>query len=226
MCSGARGADPISHTPLQPHTGNGRRADSGRPEQALPGSPLAVDPSLATPEIALRRHAVICGYGDVGRVVGGALERRGFSYVVIDQDPRIVRQLRERGVPALPSSADNPVLLERVGLEWARVLVVAIPDALATRQIVEYARRMHPRLHIVARTHSAEEMRHLRRRGVGEAVAGEVELALEITRHTLHRFGVPAAETLAIVHGLRARTAAADDRPTGTPAEHADNVQR
>jgi CPA2 family monovalent cation:H+ antiporter-2 len=125
--------------------------------------------------------------------------------VVIDQDPRVVRQLRERGWPALLGSADNPVLLERVGLDRARVLILAIPDALVTRLAVEYARRLRPGLDIVARTHSEVEMRYLRARGVSEAVAGEVEIALEIARHTLRRFGVSAAETLGIVQGLRQR---------------------
>jgi len=50
-------------------------------------------------------------------------------------------------------------------------------------------------------------------RGVGEAVMGERELALEITRHTLRRFGVSAAETTAIVQGLRTRPVAEEDGP-------------
>jgi CPA2 family monovalent cation:H+ antiporter-2 len=211
MLAGAAGTI-ILAPPLQVIAGPAAR----RLERWLPPPPLAEDPALADPGTAPRLHAVICGYGDVGRVVGEALARRGFSFVVIDQNPRVVRRLRQQGVRALLGSADNPVLLERVGLDRARVLVVAIPDALATRQIVEYARRMHPRLDIVARTHSEDEMRFLRGRGVSEAVAGEVELALEITRHTLHRFGVSAAETLGIVQGLRQRAGAvARGEPTG-----------
>ncbi|MDQ3810966.1 MAG: cation:proton antiporter, partial [Chloroflexota bacterium] len=155
-----------------------------------------------------RRHAVICGYGDVGQLVGEALARRGFSYLAIDQDPRVVRRLRETGVPALLGSADNPVLLDRAGLDRARVLVVALPDALATRQVVDYARRGWPRLDIVVRTHSTEEMRGLRSRGVNEAVSGELELALEMARHTLRRFGVSSAETLVILQGFRSRSGA------------------
>jgi hypothetical protein len=41
--------------------------------------------------------------------------------------------------------------------------------------------------------------------GVGEAAGGNVELAVEITRHTPRRLGVSAAETLSIVQGLRQR---------------------
>jgi CPA2 family monovalent cation:H+ antiporter-2 len=161
--------------------------------------------------VTARRHAIICGYGDVGRVIGAALARRDFSFVAIDHDPRVVRSMREKGISALLGSADNPIVLDRAGLERARVLVVALPDALAARQIVEYARRGWPRLDIVARTHSEDEMRQLQTMGVNEAVSGEIELALEMARHTLRRFGVSAAETLAILQGFRSRAAEQDE---------------
>jgi len=159
-----------------------------------------------TIEAPARRHAVICGYGDVGELVGAALARRGFSFVAIDQDPRVVRRLRAEGIGALLGSADNPILLDHAALDRARVLVVAIPDAIATRQIVEYARRGWPRLDIVARAQTEEQVRDLRGRGVNEAVSAEMELALEMARHTLRRFGVSSAETLVILQGFRTRT--------------------
>jgi CPA2 family monovalent cation:H+ antiporter-2 len=85
------------------------------------------------------------------------------------------------------------------------VLVVTVPDAIAARQIVEYVHHAWPRLDIVARTHSQAQLRELRSRGVDLAVSGELELALEMARHTLHRFGVSSAETLAVLQGFRSR---------------------
>lgn len=172
-------------------------------ERLLPLPLPALNPEREeSPE---RGHAVICGYGRVGRVIGSALFRRGFPFVVIEEDPRIVRQLRAQGVPAFLGNAANPVILERVNLKRARVLVVAIPDPVAVRQIVDYARSVNPNLDIVVRTHSETERAFLQRRGVNEAVMGEQELALEMTRHTLHRFGVSGLEVQAIIRGLRER---------------------
>jgi CPA2 family monovalent cation:H+ antiporter-2 len=181
-------------------------------ERRLTARALAAEPGDV--EVPARRHAVICGYGDVGQLIGEALARRGFSFLAIDQDPRVVRRIRAEGISAVLGSADNPVLLDRAGLDRARVLVVAIPDALAARQIVEYARHGWPRLDIVARTHTEEQMRELRQRGVNEAVSAELELALEMARHTLRRFGVSAAETVVILQGFRTRGADTDD-PAG-----------
>jgi CPA2 family monovalent cation:H+ antiporter-2 len=72
---------------------------------------------------------------------------------------------------------------------------------------VDYARVTNPRLDIVVRTHSPSEASHMRQRGVAEAVVGEHELALEMTRHTLHRYGLSNLEILAITRGLRDRLA-------------------
>ena len=71
-------------------------------------------------------------------------------------------------------------------------------------QIVEYLKRLNPRLDIVVRTHRLTELRFLQDHGVGAGAMGEFELALEMTPHTLRRFGIPSTETLAIVQGPRA----------------------
>jgi len=85
------------------------------------------------------------------------------------------------------------------------VLVVAIPDPISTRQIVDYARLHYPRLDVVVRTHTDAERQFLIELGVNQVVLGEWELALEMTRHVLHRFGVSTLETEAIVQRLRGR---------------------
>ena len=97
-------------------------------------------------------------------------------------------------------------------------MIVAIPDAFAGRRIVEEVRQIRSDVDIVVRTHSLAELAALRKRGADAAVLGELELALEMTRHTLHRFGVSALETVATVNGLRARAAQAADTPGGDAA--------
>ncbi|MPZ99840.1 MAG: sodium:proton antiporter [Dehalococcoidia bacterium] len=152
-----------------------------------------------------RNHAVICGYGRVGRVIGAALARQGVPFIVIDHDRYRVRELREAGVPALLGSADNVTLLRETHLDEARLLVVAIPESLATRRIVDFALRQNPDLGIVARTHSASERDALEAQGVSEAVLGELELAIEMSRYALRRFGLDIASVEETVSEFRNR---------------------
>lgn len=176
-------------------------------EQRVPAPRRKVASSVpgVTPE--LRGHAVICGFGWVGRTVASALTRRDFPFSVIDEDQGVVRRFREQGGIALLGNAANPALLEQVNLPRARVLVIAIPDPLATRQIVDHAREINPNLEIIARTHNLAERDYLEEHGVAKGVVGQIELALELTQHTLRRFGVSVTETLAIISGLRTRIA-------------------
>jgi CPA2 family monovalent cation:H+ antiporter-2 len=161
------------------------------------------------PHEELRGHAVLCGFGRVGSVIGQALDRRGFRYIVIEQNREVVERLRERGILAVWGDASNSVLLDHLQLQRARILLIAIPDPPATQHIVEHALAVAPRLEIIARTHSETEQEHLRGH-VREALLGERELAIEMAGFALRRFGVSGAETLAIMQGLRGRSGAAE----------------
>ena len=152
-----------------------------------------------------RRIAVICGYGRVGRLVATALQRRGFGFVVVDESPQAIREARDAGMTAIRGNLENRVVLDRAPIERATVLVVAVPDPVTTRFVVDTVRRQHPRLPIVARTHSQAERAKLRELGATVVVVGEVELALEMTRFTLRQFGVSGPELAALIEGLRRR---------------------
>src|ERR671938_776769 len=161
--------------------------------------------TIPTSEPGLRRHAVICGYGRVGRVIVDAL-RPHLPLLVVEQDQRVVRALRTQAWPsvtALVGDAANPVLLERMHLAKARLLVAAIPDALAVRAVVAHARRVNPTLDIVVRTHSQTEHELLARYGVTESVLGELELAREMTRYALQHLAGDASEAPEVGSGLR-----------------------
>jgi CPA2 family monovalent cation:H+ antiporter-2 len=167
----------------------------------------------------LRQHAIICGYGRVGRLIGPALARRGFRFVVITQQRDEVDRLRSQGVTAIYGDAANPEVLGMAGIADARLVVVATSDPNETRLIVERVRALNPNVDIVARTHSDTEAAHLRALGGKvQAVHGERELAVQMARYALRRFGVSAAEAEAIAQGLRGRAViAAEESRRGLP---------
>ena len=154
----------------------------------------------------LRGHAILAGYGRVGRMLGTALERRAFKYVVITQDRQEVERARTRGIAALYGDAANVELLTRAGIADARVVIVAMSDRQAARLIVVRARALNPRVDLVVRTHNDAEAAYLRSLGGSvQAIHGERELGVQMTRYALRRFGVSAAEAEAIAQGLRTR---------------------
>jgi monovalent cation:H+ antiporter-2, CPA2 family len=158
---------------------------------------------------ALRLHAIVCGYGRVGRLLGPAFERRGFRYVVVTQQRDEVDRLRASGVTAIYGDAANPVVLEMAGIAHARLVVVATSDPHETRLIVERVRELNAAVDVVARTHSDTEAAHLRSLGGKvQAVHGERELAVQMARYAMRRFGISTTEAEAIAQGLRGRPVA------------------
>jgi CPA2 family monovalent cation:H+ antiporter-2 len=151
----------------------------------------------------MRRHAIILGYGRVGRSVARVLESRGFAWVAVDADYVVAREARVGGIPIIYGEAGTPSILDQAAVATAHALVVAIPDALATRQAVTYARARNPRVEVVARAHSEAEEEELRKLGAIRVVVAEREVGNEIVRHALRRFGVSDREVAAILETRR-----------------------
>jgi len=162
-----------------------------------------VDPEWQSQALELSRHAVICGYGAIGRRVAQVLERQRFSYLVIELDPQIISRLRARGIPCIYGDASNPEILAHAYLDKARVLVCTVPDYVAVELTARNALKINPRLDIVARVHRDSDVELLKGVGVTELVLPLFEGSLEMIRHTLHRFGVGGTEIQYILTGLR-----------------------
>jgi len=169
------------------------------PGAAAAGQPM-FEPIV---DVSMRRHTIICGYGRIGAQLADALQRRGFHFIVIDNDLPTVRSAQEKGVTAIFGDAGNPNLMTKLGVEHARTLAVAISDPLAAEVAVAVARRLNPRVDIVARARSREQMRRLRDLGADEIVQPEFEAGLELVRHVLHAHGLEQRQVAAIIQRRR-----------------------
>lgn len=162
-----------------------------------------IEPDPIGRDEKLSGHAVICGHGGIGSSLAKVLERRKFSYLAIDLNPQVISRLRSQGIPCIYGDVANPEVLSRAGLARARVLVLTIPDPFATRLAAENALRINPKLDIVARVHLDADVELLRGMGISKLIRPEFEASLEITRLTLHRFGLTTVEIQYILNGLR-----------------------
>jgi CPA2 family monovalent cation:H+ antiporter-2 len=71
----------------------------------------------------------------------------------------------------------------------ARLLVIATPQTVEVRQIVQTARALNPDIEVVVRSHNDEEAQLLQRDVTGRVFVGESELARSITEYVLQRVG-------------------------------------
>ena len=154
------------------------------------------DPTAALPMSTDRKYLegqlVLVGYGRVGKRIGEALTERGIPYVIIEQSRERVEALREEGFAAVSGNAGDPAVLIQAHIAKAAMLVIATPDTVHVRKMVETARLLNPGIEIIVRTHSEDESELLAADGFGKIFFGEEELAKGMVRHIFDRFAPKA----------------------------------
>jgi CPA2 family monovalent cation:H+ antiporter-2 len=140
--------------------------------EALPSAAPEPERARAAPEpTALSDHAVLVGYGRVGRLIAQGLKGK-LPLLVIEEDA-----VADTGIEHIRGNAARDDVLKAANIPGARFLFVAIPEAFEAGQIVQQARRANAVLPIVARAHFDAEVEHLLTFGATKVVMGEREIA-------------------------------------------------
>ena len=101
-------------------------------------------------------------------------------------EPRAGREAARRGHGGrLRATRPSPAVLIQAHIARARVLVVATPDAINVRQMIETARTLNPAIETVIRSHNEEEARLLTQEAAATVFLGEHELAQAMARAVL-----------------------------------------
>ncbi len=145
-------------------------------EAAPPAEEIAVAEDAPEPT-TLTDHAVVVGYGRVGKRIVERLRAAGIPLLVIEERAGVAEALREAGIEAIGEPAGNRGVLAQANIAGARWLVTAIPDAFAAATLIEQARSSNGAIAIVARATSQAEADHLRQFGANHIVIAKDELA-------------------------------------------------
>lgn len=147
---------------------------------------LALD--METAAVALADHVVIVGFGVNGRNLARVLTRQQIPHLVIETNPFTVSAEKKNGVRIMFGDASSPEVLAHAAVETARIIVIAISDAAASRRVVAQARQLNPTLHIIVRTRYVAEMEPLYRLGANEVIPEEFETSIEIFARVLRNY--------------------------------------
>ena len=142
----------------------------------LRDDPLAALP-MSTDRKLLTGQVVLVGYGQVGQHIAAALADRHIPCIVADSNREVVEKLRAAGRAAVSGDASDPIVLVQAHITRAAMLVVTTPDTLASRQMVDIARKLNPDIEIVLRSDTEDAAAMLRGEKLGEVFVGEEELA-------------------------------------------------
>ena len=176
---------------------NGRLA-----ELIFPRSTLAPIPNQDNVS-GQRDHVIVCGFGRVGQNLARVLERQGFTYVALDSDPRAVELARRAGDAVIYGDGTAIEMLEAIGLERCRVLVLTFAEINASMKIVKAVRELRPELPILVRTQDDSKLEDLQQAGATEIVPETLEASLMLVSHVLLLLNVPVSRVVKTVGDIR-----------------------
>jgi CPA2 family monovalent cation:H+ antiporter-2 len=148
-------------------------------------------------------HVVVIGYGRSGRAAATVMGKVGVPFVVIELDHALTDTARAEGLATVWGYASHAEVLEAAGIRRARMMLVAISDAVSGRLAVAKARALNPELRIVARALYPAHLTELANLGVYEAVQPEMEAGLEMVRQVLARYDTHADEVQRFTDAVR-----------------------
>lgn len=154
-------------------------------------------------EYTLRDHAIIIGFGPTGQSLARAMQALDLRYVAIEMNAATVKACKAKGVPIFVGDATRAGVLRAAAVDGARLLVLAMNDAEATRRAVTLARRLNPRIRILARTAFISEVAPLQDLGVDDIVPQELETSVEIIVRVLRAYLVADDQIGRLVRDVR-----------------------
>ena len=109
---------------------------------------------------------VIIGLDELGRRLALRAKSSGIRVRVVDDRMEFLEPLQAQGIAAVFGDAGRSEVLEAAGVAGARIIIVTKPSLAAKMRICTTARRLNPRIEIIASADSGAERAWLREFGV------------------------------------------------------------
>jgi len=143
-------------------------------------------------EITEDNGIIIAGRGRIGGIVDRMLRTAGYTSTVIDYSSKQLDILRAYGVShTYFGDATRPDLLHAAGIEKAKLLIVTIDDKHQITELVSYAVRNFPNLHVIARAVDRHHTYELWAHGCRDIIRETYDSSLRIGRSAYEAMGVP-----------------------------------
>jgi len=119
---------------------------------------------------ALRGHAIICGYGKVGKNTVEQFISQKQDFVLVDKDLPDEIYLKEKGILFINGDATDEEVLKRAGIENASVIVTVVGSDADNLFITISAVGLKPGIRVIARAEDVSTKSKLLRAGAEKVV--------------------------------------------------------
>ncbi len=89
--------------------------------------------------------AILIGYDRIGYSIFKTFQKMGYSFMVVDYNPDIIRRLAARNLPCLYGDISDDEILERINLSKAKLIISTIPSHDDSLMIIKKTRAVNHR---------------------------------------------------------------------------------
>ena len=180
-------------TPLMMRLGNSLSAKivAKRETAAMPDDN---EEELAGHDLGLEDHVIVAGYGQAARSLVRVLAGSGIPYVITTLSPDGANEAESESLPVVRGDATKPFLLRHVGVETAKMMVIADDNPATAHRITSVARQLNPTMRVVVRTRYTADAQHLIESGADEVISEEFESVVQLFGEVLREYRVEAEQ--------------------------------
>ena len=120
---------------------------------------------------SLDEHYIVCGFGRTGRHVANEFFAEGIPFIIIDDNPEEVEEIKQLGYTVILGDATLDESLVRAKIEQAICVVTALPSDAQNLYTVLSAKTLNPRIRAIARASTEEAVTKLQRAGADAVVS-------------------------------------------------------
>ena len=146
--------------------------------------------------------AIVVGYGPAGQTVAQLLQESGVVPIVVETNLDTVEEINDGGGRALFGDASRPDILEAAGISQARYLIITVPKAEITLQVIHAGRVVNPQIEVLARASYLRDRAALEAAGASKVCVDEAEAAVELAQTVMEKMSVPkdqARDTVSLI---------------------------
>ncbi|WP_233081819.1 cation:proton antiporter domain-containing protein [Rheinheimera soli] len=143
------------------------------------------DVPLAEQAPQLQNHVIIAGYGRIGQILGNFLEAEKILFQAVDMDASLVKQASTAGEPVFYADAADATVLKALGIEQARLLLIAHDDLPSALQSLYFAKQLNPHCTVLVRTRDDSHLDALRAAGADEVIPETLEAGMMMVSQAL-----------------------------------------
>ena len=130
-------------------------------------------------------HVIIGGYGRVGKTIVELLEENDIPYIVIENNPQVVKQHFADGINIIYGDCADTSFLESCHMSQSKLVLLTFKTIDMAKSTVSHIRERGFNVPIIARCHEHSNLSELESLGADEVISDMLETSILISEKVL-----------------------------------------